>query len=516
MHFAFLVVACALPWLLLAPFFGAPLMTDEGVFSTVAQEMLRGSLLYRDVFDNSPPLAYVWYAIGFTVFGQNTWVPHVLLVLSMSATTFLVYLEGRLLYSPARSLVAAFAFALASALTVLGPRAQKEYLLLPLLVGALILFTRAIQTGRHGWFLGAGVVSGLGILTSQLSAVHFLVLVALVVWIEVRAVSRSFARLLQRIALLVAGALAVFLIVTLPYVISDAERDLFYGLVEYPFLYADDSLQSRWELATVGLGWFVPVAAPWFFTSLIGVKVLLRGGLDDKRLLVLAWTTASVVAILIPGHFRRYYFILLLPGMALLTGWSISALPYLLARGTRRAGLYSGLFSTVFLSAYLNGFVYLQPSGVERLIASGGADYRLREAQSPAVAAYVAEHTSPGDRIFNLGRQPQLYFYSDRRPASRFIDTYPLDYDPRTLSTLMADLASTRPIYIVDTQWPMYLEGIDSPYPAVLRELLQGHYALEQTIHFDPRLAAAYQRLSTREDDASRLRYFADVWRLAR
>jgi len=515
MHAGFIALACALPFVLLAPFFGAPLMTDEGVFSTVAREMMRGGLLYRDVFDNAPPLAYVWYMLGFIVLGENVWVPRVLLVLAMSTTTLLVYLEGRLLDSPRVGLVAAFAFAASAALVQTGPRAQKEYLLLPLLVGALVLFTRGTQTNRSEWFLAAGMASGLGILTSQLSAVHFLVLLAFAAWLELRDAPRLGLRLFQHSALLIGGVIGVFLLVALPYILSGAARDLVYGLVEYPLLYADSGIESRWALAVGGLAWFFPVAAPWFFTSLIGCVALLRSQTNDKKWLLLAWTVASVIAILAPGHFRRYYFILLLPGMALLTGFALLALPYFLRRGVRRAGLYVGLFSTVFLSAYLNGFVYLQPSSVERLIASGGADYRLREAQSPALAAYVAERTTPGDRIFNLGRQPELYFYANRRPASRYIDTYPLDYDPRTLQTLLADLKTNRPAYIVDTQWPMYLQGIDSPYPVEMRQFLERHYVHERTFEFEPWLAEIYARLSPREDDVTRLGYFADVWRLS-
>ena len=158
---------------------------------------------------------------------------------------------------------------------------------------------------------------------------------------------------------------------------------------------------------------------------------------------------------------------------------------------------------------------HLQPSSVERLVASGGADYRLREAQSPALAAYVAERTTPGDTIFNLGRQPELYFYANRRPASRYIDTYPLDYDPRTLETLLADLEMNRPAYIVDTQWPMYLQGIDSPYPLEIQQFLERHYVHERTFEFEPWLREIYARLSPREDDVTRLQYFADVWRRA-
>src|SRR2546426_150073 len=152
-----LLLACSLPVALLAPFFSAPLTTDEGVFSTIARELLRGSLLYRDVFDNAPPLGYVWYALAFVVFGEEAWVPHVLLALALSATTFLVYLEGRLLFPARSSLVAAFTMALSASLVLIGPRAQKEYLLLPFVVGALVLFTRGMERNGPGWFLGAGI-----------------------------------------------------------------------------------------------------------------------------------------------------------------------------------------------------------------------------------------------------------------------------------------------------------------------------------------------------------------------
>ena len=59
--------------------------------------MLHGYLPYRDIFDHKPPLIYVWYAASFLLFGQNIVAPRILAALTWSATTFLVYVQGKLL-----------------------------------------------------------------------------------------------------------------------------------------------------------------------------------------------------------------------------------------------------------------------------------------------------------------------------------------------------------------------------------------------------------------------------------
>jgi hypothetical protein len=46
--------------------------------------------------------------------------------------------------------------------------------------------------------------------------------------------------------------------------------------------------------------------------------------------------------------------------------------------------------------------------------------------ESPEIARYVRERTTDDDRIAVIGSEPQIYFYTGRRPATRYLYTYPL------------------------------------------------------------------------------------------
>jgi hypothetical protein len=73
--------------------------------------------------------------------------------------------------------------------------------------------------------------------------------------------------------------------------------------------------------------------------------------------------------------------------------------------------------------------------------------------ESREIAAYLARHTSPTDRIVVFGSEPQIYFYSRRRSATGYIYTYPLMEPQRFASTMqsemMREVEAARPTHMV-------------------------------------------------------------------
>jgi hypothetical protein len=81
---------------------------------------------------------------------------------------------------------------------------------------------------------------------------------------------------------------------------------------------------------------------------------------------------------------------------------------------------------------------------------------------------YLSTHSAPHDRIFVWGQTPEIYLHAHRRPASRYITTFPLTgyvfggpipgFDTRSRilpgawTTLEQDFARHPPTYIVDVQ----------------------------------------------------------------
>src|SRR5438128_4055621 len=99
------------------------------------------------------------------------------------------------------------------------------------------------------------------------------------------------------------------------------------------------------------------------------------------------------------------------------------------------------------------------------------------------LVAYISARTGPEDTIFNLGRQSQIYFYADRRPAVRYFYDYVYDYDETALPVTLEALRQTKPVYIIDSLQPPLFEPTEKK-PDELAALLSHDYVYEGRIFF--------------------------------
>lgn len=117
------------------------------------------------------------------------------------------------------------------------------------------------------------------------------------------------------------------------------------------------------------------------------------------------------------------------------------------------------------------------------------------------LAAEVRKRSEEGDKIFIWGRMPELYYFSRRLPASRFItanfvvgmNTYnyknrTAQHDhaiaPRLSAWLLNDLTANRPRLIIDTSPQNFRQYGEYPLAAMtpLQDFLQKNYRLAKTI----------------------------------
>jgi hypothetical protein len=165
-----------------------------------------------------------------------------------------------------------------------------------------------------------------------------------------------------------------------------------------------------------------------------------------------------------PGFFfREHYFVQLLPAVALQAGAGLLALEKLVARYTDKAQVVS--------IAFLIGVVAFSLSGtfsIGHALSVLSPDEFSRSVYGPnpfpesvKIASYLAENTSPGDRIAIMGSEPQIYFYAHRRPATEHIYMYGLmekqPFALRMQEELIAQVEKSGPEFIVmisvSTSW---------------------------------------------------------------
>ncbi len=446
-----LATVCALPILLYLPLLHEPLLRDEGFYAAVGQRILDGDLPYRDAFDNKPPIVFGWYALSFLIFGEHAWAPRLVAAVLVSVTTFLVYIQGRLLFSRREALLAALAFALSIA--SFGTNANTEYFMLLPLVAGLVTFTLGHQTGRLPWFLLSGVLNGIAIMTKEVSVFN---LGFLVLWTLYPAWRRGELgrRHLSSVAMLLGGCSLAVAVTIAPFVVMGAFADFWDAAVVYTLHYVGDrsAAERLTDLATRGLFPFV-YAGPWVALTLLGFVYLIQDGKDRWGWLLAGWLAAGVISIIWLGRFYGHYYVHLLPALSLMAPLGVRFLRNRWQVGPVRAGTFMLLVGALAAGTIaLNGQLYLRPSVEEQNLAEVTRGYKTYSyLASPALARYIAENTAPDDTIYNLGFQSELYFYADRRSPTRYLFDHVFLADESLIKDTLKELQEEMPTLVIDS-----------------------------------------------------------------
>jgi len=105
------------------------------------------------------------------------------------------------------------------------------------------------------------------------------------------------------------------------------------------------------------------------------------------------------------------------------------------------------------------------------LFDSGGVFFQLTPVQASRavygmnpfpeaveIARYLSRHSAPDAKIAVIGSEPEIYFYSHRRPATGYIYVYPLvvpqPYAPRMRSEFIQQIEKANPDYVVFVNIP--------------------------------------------------------------
>ncbi len=480
-----LVLICLLPVLLYLPFLGTPFERDEGVYATIAEGIFNEKVPYRDLFDNKPPLVYIWYFLSFVLFGENVIAPRIVACAFLALTTLSLFGFARLAFGREVARLAATVFAVSTGLPFVSLHANTEaFLLLPLVV-ALLAFAVGMRRDRLLWFFVAGAASGLAIMTKQVAVWNLLALLIAALWLHRGAKAHVFQRAAPAVCLL-AGSVVSTGLVALPFAIVGAAQDFFYAnfLYNVAYLWILSGAQRAFILTAGGLYglFFIVAAAPLVIGSALGLLALLRVRAPlDARVFIL-WSIALGLGVATGGRFYPHYFMAALPAMAVLTGVAIHH--RFMGRRLERPARLTILACVFALTVSFGtvGLLYFRHDATERQFSQRVYQQNEWAKSSEELASYLAQHTGADDEIFNYGRESQLYFYAHRTPASRYFYDYAYTYDEHALQQTLDVLRQDPPEYIVDSMLPPLFRASDrSPE---FEEFLRERYTYVGTFHF--------------------------------
>ena len=451
---------------------------DENIYAVVANEILHGGRPYVDAVERKPPLLFWTYAAIFDIGGMFNWrALHVAALLWTLATMLGLYAMTRSVLDGNAGLLAAVFYGVFQPWATWKNLAFNGELLmnLPIVWAWAIAFAPGwrFRATRPELFV-AGVLSCAAFLLKQPAAIAAVPLAAYFLLPSYRASRRlTLGQSCVQVAWFAGGFTVALAAVAALLRHQGILREAFYWTIsdhDVPLIFWAHGL-------AITLG-FVGACLPLIFgASLALARDELWTARRAERAALIGLLSVSVLGAAASGRFYPHYYIQLLPPLVVLAAvyyrraWTDSSVRLHWAPPRSAIFAWIALTAVAFFVAHWIG---LAP-----------------QEQPTAAGRYLAEHSSPDDRIFVWGQVPQVYLDARRRPASRYISTFPLTgfifggpagrrdtsdrIVPGAWDTLEADFARHPPTFIVDVE-----SNADARYPVgrfpMLARLLTEHF----------------------------------------
>jgi len=487
-------------------FAASPLGPDQGLYVTVGELIKRGGVPWRDAWDNKPPGTYYLYAGVLAAAPPYTrecvfhgrpfpardglHISCAQIALSLFdglyalATAAVVGWIGRALFGRAVGWLAAVLFAVFASMYQIARLGGLPDLhaLLPLSL-AFAAAVRFGDTGRGRWLVAAGAATAVAALFKQTG---LLALVGLVAWL----VGRDLARLglgglghrrglrgaVSGSALLVLGAAGVLGAAAAIFARLGVLPDMVYQTVLWNVAYVaappdGDNFFKRAVQQTLTV--FVGSQSGLWIAAVGGALLLPRAIRQDQRLgLLAAWALTAVASVALGNaRFNQYYFVVLVPPLAILGAWGLVEL-WQSSRAVARA----------WIAVVVGGFAVFSGQGQMEILQDAWYQ-RITSTRWTAEENVGGALREAQGSLYIWGNASQVYAISGRQPASRYLQSLAISNDfmlnrevHRNRAELMAGLEAAPPRWIAfDTPWLKAQRSLDFPE---LRALVGREYEL--------------------------------------
>lgn len=450
-------------------FLHEPFERDEGFYATIAQEILRGGVPYRDAIDMKPPGVFYLYALAISLFGATTESIRIFTALYSLGTLSVVYCLTSRLSGTRAGLFAAALFALYSgAPLVQGSSSNSEVFMVLPLVLSIYFFVVWLDEGARRFLGISALLAGCALLIKTV-ALPYVALLLLFSLLRKPTGNRLKEALLNSLAFGI--PLVLTAIVTLLYFyLKGALHEFLAWNVTIPYFYAKGG-----GVSGPGLIRALRLLAPeLLLPALVAVPTaiwLLFIRRDMKGVFIALLLPTSCLGVALPGKFFPHYFIQLFPFLSVLGGIGLAWV----FQTKTVIHYFAGIIVTAAFAYYpvkeYDFFFVNTPEQVSVM------KYGPTFADSVHIAEYIKKNSSPEDYIFQWGFEPELYFLADRRPPVPYIASTVLSgfKDPwPAVQFMMDNLRTKMPKYIVvQPEW-MEFPGVDELYA-----FTQAHYVME-------------------------------------
>jgi 4-amino-4-deoxy-L-arabinose transferase-like glycosyltransferase len=478
---AWLSIILILTFLVRAPFLAEPFECDQAVFANLGWNWQNGKIIYKDIFDNKPPLVYLFVRLLINLFGYSDWGIHFGYAVLALFSTFVFYLLSKLFFRRAVALLGSFLYGLFSGGALIsGSFANAENLMVFFVISAFYFFGVALQKENSLFLFISGNLIGLAMMAKQ-SALFEALAFALFLLASSLKNGQVYSGL-KKTAVFWSGAILLIILCWGYFMAKGAGRDFLDSVFLYNMFFGR-IVGIRQGLVNFWHSFFWTPRENIFLWVLAGLGLIFAClKRDGKSRLLILWLAASALGVVSSLRFYPHNFIQVIPALVLLASLYLDKM-FVGSTILWRKYLAAGLLALALLSFMgVQWKYYFCYSPVDSLInrRAGLARPALYQ-EAHRLSALIKSNTKPNSCIYVWGLWPEIYFYSQRLPASKYFFIPSMGAMIGKMPGLinrqvLADTIKNQPEYfIIDYH---FKDALGSP----LREFLKQHYLLEAEI----------------------------------
>ncbi len=422
---------------------------DEGIFAAVGRSLNFGEILYRDTWDNKPPMIYLTYAVIFKLFGVSMFGLRLVTAIAVLATTVCIYEIAIKITSKKRALAAAFIFGLLTSLRIIeGNLALTEiFMILPISLAMMFAIYRKFDKLS---LFSAGFLFAVASLFKQVGAFE-----AGALGIFLFFNLANFKEFFKGGLYLSAGFALPYLLTILYFARYGIVGEYIFGAYTYYQIYLSESPQYA---ILVNLLKYLPILA------IIGYCFLKKrkGKKVGLEYLILFWMAFSFLGSYFSGRAYGHYLVQAVPPLSLalvllkkklkftrekIIFASFFYLPFI--------GLTILLFSTVFRwnpieqVKYWNNFISYANRTKSVDDYNNFFDGNVNTIMG--LADFLKKHGAEGKSVYIWGDYPWLYAIADVDNPSRYVTSFHVFGVPPKIGReeVIGDLIKEVPFYII-------------------------------------------------------------------
>jgi 4-amino-4-deoxy-L-arabinose transferase-like glycosyltransferase len=444
-----------------------PLERDEGEYAYAGQLMLQGIPPYQLAYNMKFPGTYAAYAVIMALFGETPAGIHFGVLCLTTLTALMLFWLGKKMLDPMAGIVAASAYAvLAASPSMLGLAGHATHFCAFFATAGLCAMWQARQNRNWLVVLAAGLLFGTTVLMKQQAALIALwASLAWMVWCF-RKTEISFGKRLAALAVFGMGTVLPFALCCLILWRAGVFRTFWFWTVEYAWQYASVvplsyAPQLFWKA-------FLWVTAPGFLLWLLAGAGLVLLWLDERlkpsRKWLLGFYVASALAVCPDFYFRKHYFLIVLPALALLAGVAISTINHgwtqkdVVSRSSNwPVWVWVAVVATTLLA---NSDIWFRLSPIRATFVIYGND---PFGQAAIIAKYIRINSPPDARVAVIGSEPEIYFLARRHSATGYIYTYelmePQPFAQKMQNAMIGEIETNTPEFVVFADNPLFSWG---------------------------------------------------------